>query len=254
VIVGIVLERVLQRVSSSLSGLVVLVRRMHLCTSMNHTSTSRLQGVFTSLTLAAAVLVAACTQNEPLGPPPTDDSGPVANARAGNDAEPATGTGRASETTRTCDFATKYEYGYLGGFRAWVDRSHLAPGNMYSHSRTTFGAGGATRTCSPAMPKCGALDIITAYDIEVHDLGRADVQAALAKPTPPLFGRDTRPVDGVVFEFKRADGRGFLVGEPCADPGECRTIPVGIAQLKRRLLDLDRQQLAAPECQGLGTP
>ena len=32
------------------------------------------------------------------------------------------------------------------------------------------------------------------------------------RPTPPVFGRDLRPVDGTVLEVKRADGRGFLMG------------------------------------------
>jgi hypothetical protein len=234
---------------------------------VRHNVLSRIQVVVASLTLAgASVLGTACTPNEPIGGPPSfDDGGPATDAEAGRDAHapedtaspgdaaPPTDTPHAPDAAQVCDFAARYEYGEIGGLRALVNRSQLAPGNMYSYSRTTFGAGGATRTCSPPMPTCGALDVITAYDIEVHDLARDDVQAALAEPTPPLFGQDDRPVDGVVFEFKRADGRGFLVGGACVRAGPCRPIPAGISQVRQRLLDLDRQQLTAPECQGLST-
>jgi len=156
----------------------------------------------------------------------------------------------------TCDFHGSYQYGAIGGRRATVDRSFLAPGNQYMHVRTALVAGsGAAVACSPPMPPCGADDVITAYDVEVHDLPAADVQDALAQGTPPLFGVDTRPSDGSVFEFSRADGRGFLVGEPCvdADPS-CVAIPAGIARVRRRLQDLDTQQLRASECAALAAP
>jgi hypothetical protein len=155
-----------------------------------------------------------------------------------------------------CDFSARYSYGTIGGLRFSVSRTELAPGNKYTHTRSPVsGAPGSTLSCSPGMPPCGAQDVITAYDIEVHDLGRADVQAALAEPQPPLFGYDSRPVDGTVFELKRADGRGFLVGDSCDNrPPPCRPIPAGVAQLTKRLQDLDKQQLAAPECAALRGP
>jgi len=182
-----------------------------------------------------------------------EGQGPLRNVDAGGNAPDS---GSAPDGAQACDFTAKYEYGYIGGFVAFADRSSLAPGNKYTHSRMAVRGGGASMSCSPPMPRCGAQDIITAYDIEVHDLGRADVKAALAESTPPLFGRDSRPVDGSVFEFTRADGRGFLVGDDCAGggPGACRAIPAGIAQLKTRLLELDRQQLTAPDCQGFARP
>jgi hypothetical protein len=180
------------------------------------------------------------------------EQGPPGNVGDGG-TTPDSGSG--PDGAQTCDFTAKYEYGYIGGFVAFVDRSSLAPGNKYTHSRMGVRGGAASMSCAPPMPSCGAQDIVTAYDIEVHDLGRADVKAALAESTPPLFGNDTRPVDGSVFEFTRADGRGFLVGNDCAGgPAACRPIPAGIAQLKMRLLDLDRQQLAAPDCQGFARP
>jgi hypothetical protein len=156
----------------------------------------------------------------------------------------------------TCDFATSYDYGYIGGFRISVDRSYLSPGNQYRHTRVPIStAGPALLSCAPPLPACGASDVITSYDVEVHDLPLADVQAALAMATPPLYGFDMRPSDGTVFEFRRADGRGFLVGSPCTGATTpCTAVPAGVAQLKQRLLDLDAQQLAQPECAALRGP
>jgi hypothetical protein len=155
-----------------------------------------------------------------------------------------------------CDFSSSYDYGAVGGFRASIDRSFLSPDNHYLHTRSSLVPdAGPELACAPALPPCGALDVITAYDIEVHDLPLADVQSALAQMPPPLYGYDSRPVDGSVFEFKRADGRGFLVGESCAGrPAPCTPIPPGVAQLTQRLQDLDAQQLAKPACDGLRTP
>jgi hypothetical protein len=164
-------------------------------------------------------------------------------ADAGRDAGPA-----------PCDFATKYSYGFVGGLRVFAPRSYLAPGNAYSHARNPLRSDVPTVSCAPPLPTCGAQDVITAYDVEVHDLPLPDVQAALAQPKPPLYGRDLRPVDGVVFEFLRADGRGFLVGNDCPanSTAACVPLPRGIRQLRDRLLALDKQQLAHPECTKVG--
>jgi hypothetical protein len=159
--------------------------------------------------------------------------------------------GGAPDGQATCDFSARYSYGPIGGNSLYVHRSELAPGNKYTHTRSPLRSSGMPLSCSPAMPPCGAQDIITAYDVEVHDLLHPDVRAALAEPQPLLYGHDTRPVDGTVFEFKRADGRGVLVGNPCNGQADCRPIPAGVAQLTKRLRDLDTQQLAAPECQAL---
>jgi hypothetical protein len=156
----------------------------------------------------------------------------------------------ATTDAGTCDFKTTYSYGEIGGLRASQGRTTLSPGNSYRHVLTIFDRGNppVTKSCQPPMPPCGALDIITSYDIEVHDLSQPDVVAALAAPSPPLFGRDVRPVDGPVFEFLRADGRGFLVGADCNGEPRCAPITRGIAQLRDRLLALDWQQLADPSC------
>ena len=82
------------------------------------------------------------------------------------------------------------------------------------------------------------------------------MQEALAAPTPPTYGRDTRAVDGTIFQFLRADGRGFLAGGACgaatsACPAACVEVPAGITRLVNALRALDEQQLADPSCAAL---
>jgi hypothetical protein len=161
---------------------------------------------------------------------------------------------RPADAAAACDFSAAYDYGDIGGLRAFVERTILQPGNRYTHVRRAVVGAPPLASCAPPLPACGAADAVTAFDIEQRDLADPDVRAALAQSNPPLYGRDSRPVDGTVFEFAREDGRGFLVGQECqgnSGPGTCRAIPRGIAQLVSRLRDLDRQQLRAEECRSL---
>jgi len=158
------------------------------------------------------------------------------------------------DAAAACDLDTKVDYGDVGGLRIFVERSFLEPGNRYSRTRMPVVAGGtAALSCAPPLPRCGTNGAITAAELKAA-FDHPDVRAALAETTPPLYGRDLRPVDGIVLEFKRSDGRGFLLGAGCNAPLGCRNIPTGIAQLGRLLRDLDRQQLEAPECQALRAP
>jgi hypothetical protein len=155
------------------------------------------------------------------------------------------------DAAAACDLDMRFEYGEVGGLRISVERSVLEPGNKYTRTRTpVVGGGGPVLSCAPPLPGCGTAGAITAAELNAGFM-HPDVQAALAEATPPVFGRDLRPVDGTVLEVKRADGRGFLVGQACNAPIGCRNLPAGIAELSRRLRDLDRQQLAAPECDAL---
>jgi hypothetical protein len=151
-----------------------------------------------------------------------------------------------------CDFAENYEYGYIGGNVLSVERSFLTPGNGYRRVRTPTRGTGAMLSCSVVLPPCGSPNVITAQDIEAHDLVQTEVRAALAETPPPLFGSDPRPVDGSVFEFKAASGGSFLVGGDCQGAIGCRAIPVAIAQLHDHLVLLDAQELATPACQSAG--
>jgi hypothetical protein len=154
----------------------------------------------------------------------------------------------------TCAFDTTYRYGDTGGFVAYEDVATLAPPTSYSYDRTARVTPPPGGSCAPALPPCGLEDAYGPSDI-TRAVADADVQAALAMPTPPTYGRDTRPVDGTIFQFLRADGRGFLAGGACDSggglPGVCVDVPAGITRLVNTLRAVDAQQLADPSCAAL---
>jgi hypothetical protein len=153
---------------------------------------------------------------------------------------------------RTCEMDTTYRYGDTGGLVPFEDTSTLAPTLSYTRARTSFVPdGGSDASCAPPLPAC---DSGVGFDVEriMRAIADDDVQVALAMTTPPLFGADTRPVDGTVFQFLRADGRGFLVGVPCAAGSSgCENAPIGVAVLVATLRALDTQQLMDPTCAAL---
>jgi hypothetical protein len=153
----------------------------------------------------------------------------------------------------SCDFAAAFEYGDVGGLRLYADRTYLAPGPTYRHQRNPARSDVVSTGCMPALPMCNATGRIGADEVTAA-LADADVVAALASPTPPVYGRDTRPADGTVFELARADGRGLLVGSECPSPAlsSCRPIPAGVKRLRDLLVALDAQQLATDACRQAG--
>jgi hypothetical protein len=154
----------------------------------------------------------------------------------------------ARNPAAACDFSARYTYRWEGANSPEVAWSELAPGNRYRHtvtSRAIEGQPDPTVSCAPPLPACDAPDAITAREIE--RLVAGDVQAALDRPTPPLFGHDPRTVDTEVFQFRRADGRGFGLGARCVFEN-CAGVPAGVARLAKRLVELDVQQLFAWEC------
>ena len=74
-------------------------------------------------------------------------------------------------------------------------------------------------------------------------LAHPDVVAALALATKPLYGTDTRPVDGSVFVFERDDQRGFTLGTG--------TVPAGLRALADLLSRLETATIATPPCANL---
>ena len=162
---------------------------------------------------------------------------------------------RAALPTRGPARSTRrYRYGDTGGLVAYEDVATLSPPTSYAYERTSRITDPANISCAPAMPPCGLEDIYGPPDI-MRAIADADVQAALAMATPPTYGRDTRPVDGTIFQFLRADGRGFLAGGACGSggglPGTCVEVPAGITRLVNTLRALDQQQLADPSCAAL---
>jgi hypothetical protein len=78
-------------------------------------------------------------------------------------------------------------------------------------------------------------------------LAHPDVQAALAR-APILYGRDTRPVDGQVFQIQ-VGTRLVEIGAECTPsaPG-CVAIPGGVRAAMQLLQRLDTQQLGLSPC------
>jgi len=144
----------------------------------------------------------------------------------------------------SCALDAVYRYGNDGGL-AVSAQATLTPPAAYTYAAATRPA--TPNSCSPALPPCDAADAIDVADI-MRAIGDADVQAAFAESAPPFFGRDTRPVDGVVFQLVRADGRGLSVGDDCAGQAQCRATPAGVAALVALLKALDAQQLTDPSC------
>jgi hypothetical protein len=152
-----------------------------------------------------------------------------------------------------CAFDATYRYGETGGLVAYESTATLSPPASYLYLRTSRITDPADLSCAPALPACGAVDLIGADDIM---LGISDpaVQQALSASTPPIFGRDPRAYDGTIFQLLRADGHGFLAGETCGvatGPGACPEVPPGIARLVAALRALDQQQLADASCAAL---
>jgi hypothetical protein len=154
----------------------------------------------------------------------------------------------------SCTFDTTYRYGNTGGLVAYEDTATLKPPVSYTYERSSRITDPASSSCSPALPACGVEDLYNPADI-MRAIGDPAVQAALAMPTPPIYGRDTRPVDGSIFQFLRADGRGFLAGTACGSGGgtlpTCNEVPAGVARLVNLLRALDEQQRRDPSCAAL---
>jgi hypothetical protein len=154
----------------------------------------------------------------------------------------------------TCAFDATYRYGDTGGLVAYEDVATLTAPVSYRYERTSRITDPASSSCAPAMPPCGVDDLYSPGDI-TGAIGDTDVQKALAMATPPIYGRDTRPVDGTIFQFVREDGHGFLAGGACGSggplPGTCVEVPAGITRLVNALRALDEQQLKDPSCAAL---
>jgi len=139
--------------------------------------------------------------------------------------------------------AAELTYGDIGGFRASSRQSVISPCRTYSLTETTFRDPPEMTSCSNELPCNG--DAITLADV-TGALAHADVVAAFAA-APITYGRDLRPVDGVVFEVSQS-GSTFLVGTPCGSGGGCVGIPPGVQALVTLLRALDLERIAEPDC------
>lgn len=156
-----------------------------------------------------------------------------------------------------CEVNTTYRYGDTGGLVASESTTTLSPPRSWTRTRTSRVTNPASASCEVPLPcdLTGALtgdfgDLVEIERIKI-DLAHSDVQSALAQPTPPTYGGDARPVDGIIFQFLRDDGRGFLAGNPCGGATGCVDVPTGIASLVADLRSLDARMLTDPGCAAL---
>lgn len=189
-------------------------------------------------------------------------SGPSAGDAGTDRTGGATGTGGSSSgggggggkggagPSVNCVLNATYVFGQTGGHVRYEDAVTLTPPSTYQHLRRTNSGTTADISCSPSLPTCHDAAALDVADV-LRDIADPDVQRALEAATPPLYGSDPRPIDGSIFSFLRADGRGFLAGGACGSTGSgvsCIAVPAGVARLVTNLRALDLQQLNDATC------
>jgi hypothetical protein len=131
-----------------------------------------------------------------------------------------------------------------GGFVAYRSANEIEPCRDYEHTRTPFGSGGTTASCTGTVPCEG--DAVTLDDLNTA-LAHTDDGAGVAA-APILYGYDSRPVDGQILQITRG-GRTVSVGSPCeGGSGECVEIPPGVEALRALLTSLEGERLAEEDC------
>jgi hypothetical protein len=169
----------------------------------------------------------------------------------GDASAPQVDTAAPADGPLICAFDATYTYGPDGGLVASNVLSTLTPPASYRHTTTFLAIADPPPplSCMPALPACGDSARVDASDI-ARDFADPDVARAMAMSTPPLYGLDSRPTDGTMFQLMRGDGHGFLAGPTCDTVSEfCHgSVPAGIARLVADLKALDQQQLADPSC------
>lgn len=209
--------------------------------------------------LALVAWLGACessSSTDGTGTGTTDSGTPAADANAPVDGSTTTdasdGAVAVDSSVACTDCVTgTLRWGDTGGLVVAHDESSLGACRNFVRTRT-FSSDGGIVQCNAEIGACSAPSVAVG-DIE-RALANADVVAAFAAApagTPPVYGVDSRPVDGTVFEIAR-DGKVIDVGGPCGgSSSSCVPIPPGVAALVTVLHSLDTQELAKPACAAL---
>jgi hypothetical protein len=156
--------------------------------------------------------------------------------------------------TLVCSLPSALTFGSNGGKVSFQDSFALDTAGHMTVTRNYYSStdGPSVRTCSPALPACGASGVVSIATI-AQDLTDADVQFAFGLTTSHVYGVDQRPSDGAVWSITRASGGNILVGSPCPSPNmnSCQPIPAGIQRLADDLRSLAYTAEALPACAGL---
>jgi hypothetical protein len=156
---------------------------------------------------------------------------PVADCGTACDA----GTADAGVTCNGCVSGT-VGWGFTGGLVARRDSSSLDACRTYVHRRVIYNPMG-TQGCQVDLETCPGFDVARVAAL----LADPVITAALMNHT--LYGIDTRPSDGAVFEIT-TDGGSFDIGG--CGMSECR--PAQVKELQELLQALDQNQLSIEPC------
>jgi hypothetical protein len=165
------------------------------------------------------------------------------------------GRGGAGGANR-CSLDASYTVGSVGGLVSWTDVSVVSVAGNLMFTRTwATDAGPTSRSCIGSVPPCGDPLGVDIGDL-VADLEDPDVQAAFSMPSPALFGADTRPGDGAVYQIERSTGGTIQVGLDCAavTGATCRPIPAGITRLAADLRKLIEVATTGGACENVTRP
>jgi hypothetical protein len=178
-------------------------------------------------------------------PGPDSSSPPVDAGAADTDIDAGTVAVDAFVPCSDCVTGT-LSWGDTGGLVTFRDESSLATCRDFQRKRTLSSDGGVS-SCTTQVGGCDA-PAVAIGDVE-RALAHPDVVSAFAAAATPVYGVDSRPVDGTVFEITR-NGKSIDVGSPCGSSSApaCVQIPAGVDALAAVLRSLDTQELAKAAC------
>lgn len=163
-------------------------------------------------------------------------------------------------TVVSCDpscFGGDLSWGYNGGLVAYVDSSRINGCTNYVHSRSdSSGTGGGDLSCTATLDTCGST--IGAGNVAAA-LSASDVAAAFAaydpSKGPKVYGSDSRPCDGALYEVTY-QGKTIDIGGKCGEgcggsQDACVEVTNGMRSLQSTLQQLDQQELKTPSCKSV---
>lgn len=147
---------------------------------------------------------------------------------------------------QACTLSLSMSYGAEGGLGVSIDAATIAPPALYTRTRTFSDPAMPTRQCMVALPLCSRdAHVVTTSDL-TRVLGAPAVVAAFGTDTP-VFGVDSRPVDGRILVLRRPDGESLGIG--ASAPGS--VVPAPLADVQAVLGRLDAQSTSDPACASL---
>jgi hypothetical protein len=174
----------------------------------------------------------------------TNSTGAGGTSTAGSAGTTGSGGTAGAGGTGDCGCVEQtVSWNHDGGFVAYRETSTLEPCRTFRHVREPLATDPPSLTCTDPIDSCD--DLTRPADIQ-SALAHPDVAAALAS-SPVLFGSDTRPVDGQVFQV-HVGAALIEIGHECGGTAGCTDAPAGVAALQSALLELRSDLLDRPPC------